>query len=285
MLKSFSFSLYDAGGHGVTKRYVYNMVANVLIAQKLFPDWKLYIYYDNSLKKNIINFLLRSPNVVAKDMSNHWLTKCDKMMWRNMTIDDHTLDIVCIRDCDGWLSYREKVILDDWVKNDKDFHIIRDHCWHKHKIGGGLWGRKNSLKLNIEEKMKEYFFKNKNHRSHSGEDQDFLVDNYYEQYKENTIVYIGQQYEGGTLLPRGYRPNEHIKRINDLINMDEFIQDKSKHEIIEGLSLVEISKLNEFRCGRCSKKFHVFIGDMFKKLPDKAIKLIEDNLLILYNII
>ena len=39
------------------------------------------------------------------------------------------------------------------------------------------------------------------------------------------------------------------------------------------------------KISRFSKKFHVFIGDMFKKLPDKAIKLIEDNLLILYNII
>ena len=30
--------------------------------------------------------------------------------------------------------------------------------------------------------MKEYFAKNKTHKSHSGEDQDFLTDNFYEKY-------------------------------------------------------------------------------------------------------
>ena len=255
------------------------MVANILIAQKLFPDWKLYVYYDKSLKTNIINFLLKSSNVVAKDMTNHWLSNCDKMMWRNLAIDDDSLDIVCIRDCDGWLSYREKVILEDWIKSDKDMHIIRDHCWHAGKIGGGLWGRKNSLKLNIEEKMKEYFAKNKTHKSHSGEDQDFLTDNFYEKYRENTQVYIGKQHnQSGILLPYGYYADENVKRINDMINYDEFIQDKSKYEIVEGLSLVEVSKLNEFRCGRCNKQFHVFIGDMYNRLPKRVLNIVEQSL-------
>ena len=43
--------------------------------------------------------------------------------------------------------------------------------------------------------MKEYFSKNKIHTSHSGEDQDFLTDNFYEKYKENTTVYIGEQWD------------------------------------------------------------------------------------------
>ena len=96
------------------------MVANILIAEKLFPDWEIYVYYDNSLKENIINFLIKSPNVVAKDMTNHWLSKWDKMMWRNLAIDEDNLDIVCIRDCDGWLSYREKVLLENWISSDKE---------------------------------------------------------------------------------------------------------------------------------------------------------------------
>ena len=52
MKKVFSFSLYDCGKYygGSWNKYTYNMVANILIAQKLFPDWKLYVYYDNSLK-------------------------------------------------------------------------------------------------------------------------------------------------------------------------------------------------------------------------------------------
>ncbi len=279
MNKVFSFSLYDLGHYygGSWNKYTYNMVANILIAQNLFPDWKLYVYYDKSLKPNIINFLLKSSNVEAKDMTGHWLSNYDKMMWRNLAIDDDKLDIVCIRDCDGWLSYREKVLLDNWINSDKEIHIIRDHCWHAGKIGGGLWGRKNTLKLNIEDKMKKYFQEHTNHVTHSGEDQDFLTDNFYEQFKKNTIVYLGIQHnKNGQYLHRGYYPDEDIIRINDLINYNEFIKDKKKTEIIEGLSIVEVSIINEFRCGRCRRPFHIFIGDMYNKLPERAYKLIEN---------
>ena len=280
MKKVISFSLYDSGKYygGKWNKYTYNMVANILIAEKIMPDWTIYVYYDSSLKKNIIDFLLKSPNVIAKNMDNHWLTKCDKMMWRNLAMDED-IDIVCIRDCDNWLSYREKVILEDWINSDKDIHIIRDHCWHAGKIGGGLWGRKKNVKLNMESLMKEYFNKNKTHQTHSGEDQDFLTDNFYEKFKDNTVVYIGEQHNKmGILLPRGYYPEEKdVRRINDLIDYNEYINDTSKCEIA-GFSLIEASKINEFRCGRCSKLFHVFIGDMFNKIPIKALKIIESHI-------
>ena len=278
MKKVFSYSLYDLGKYygGSCNKYTYNMVANILIAEKLFPDWEIYVYYDNSLKENIINFLIKSPNVVAKDMTNHWLSKCDKMMWRNLAIDEDNLDIVCIRDCDGWLSYREKVLLENWISSDKEIHIIRDHCWHRGKIGGGLWGRKKSVKLNIEEKMRLYFEKNKTHITHSGEDQDFLTDHFYEKYKKTTQVYIGIQFnENRQYLPNGYYEDENIIRINDLVNYGEFVNDRSKTEIVEGLSIREVSQLNEFRCGRCNKPFHIFIGDMYNRLPEYTTKLIE----------
>lgn len=281
MIKVFSYSLYDSGVYygGTKNKYTYNMIANILIAEKIFPDWKIYVYYDKTLKPMIINFLLRSPNVVAKDMSEHWLNKCDKMMWRNLAIDDDNLDVVCIRDCDGWLSYREKVLLEHWIDSDKELHIIRDHCWHGGKIGGGLWGRKKSVSLGIEEKMKGYFESNREHKSHSGEDQDFLTDHFYDQYKYTTQVYIGEQYNNfGVYLPKGHYPEECVIRINDLINYDEFINNKDKYEVIDGLSLIEVSRMNEFRCGRCSKSFHVFIGDMFNILPESALNVILDNL-------
>jgi hypothetical protein len=282
MNKVFSFSLYDSGKYygGDKNKYTYNMVANVLIGEKLFPDWKIYVYYDNTITENIINFLKNAKNVVAIDMTGHWLSECDKMMWRNLAIDNNSLDVVCIRDCDGWLSYREKVLLDDWINSEKDIHIIRDHCWHAGKIGGGLWGRKVALKLNIEDKMKDYFLKNKSHQSHSGEDQDFLTDHFYERYKDNTIVYIGEQHDAARqYLPRGHHPNEkNVTRIDELINYDVFINDRTKYEIIPGLSLIDATRLNEFRCGRCNKSLHVFIGAMFNKIPEGAWRVIESSI-------
>jgi hypothetical protein len=281
MKKVFSYSLYDNGNYygGNKNKYTYNMIANVLIAEKIFPDWKLIVYYDETIEENIVNFLKKSSNVITYNMTDNWITEKDKMMWRNFAIDDEDNEVVCIRDCDGWLSYREKLLLDDWIKGDKEMHIIRDHCWHAGKIGGGLWGKKNSLKLNMEEKMKEYFSENKNHKSHSGEDQDFLTKYFYEEYKKKTQVYIGQQHnQMSQYIPYGYHFGENVKRINDLIKYNDFVKDKSKYEVVEGLSIVEVSKLNEFRCGRCEKEFHVFIGDMYNILPQKVINIIEKSL-------
>ena len=82
----------------------------------------------------------------------------------------------------------------------------------------------------------------------------------------------------GQYLPYGYYFDENIKRINDLINYDEFINDKTKNEVIDGLSIVEVSKLNEFKCGRCSKEFHVFIGDMYNRLPKRVLNIVEQSL-------
>ena len=279
-MKIFSFSLYDSKKYygGSQNKYTHNMIANILLAEKLFPDWKLYIYYDNTISEKIIKYLMTASNVVAKNMSEHWLSKHDKMMWRNLAIDEDA-DIVCIRDCDGWLSFREKEIMEHWINSDSDIHIIRDHCWHAGLIGGGLWGRKNNIKINMEELMKQYFNINVRHKTHSGEDQDFLTDNIYNIFNENIVIYIGEQYDSqNNYLDRGYYPNENIIKINDLINYNDFLNDKSKYEVVEGLSLVEASQQNEFKCGRCKKPFHVFIGDMYNKIPDRALKIIEREL-------
>tara|TARA_B000000557_G_scaffold231592_1_gene205002 strand:+ start:1103 stop:1963 length:861 start_codon:yes stop_codon:yes gene_type:complete len=282
MKKAISFSLYDSGYYygGTHMRYTYNMVANILIAQKIFPDWQIYVYYDNTVKPNIINFLKKSPNVVAKDMTDHWLSKKDKIMWRNLAMDED-IDIVCIRDCDNWLSYREKVIMDDWIASDKNMHIIRDHCWHAdHRMNAGLWGRKKQLNFNMENLMKEHFNNNKHHRTHSGDDEYFLINNFYKKYYDTTAVYIGEQYNrSGKFLPRGHHPDEpDIRVINNLINYNDFVNDRSKTEVVPGLNLIEASYMNEFHCGWCRKRLHVYIGDMFNKIPQKSIKVIEDNL-------
>jgi hypothetical protein len=290
MTKAFSFSLYDCGNYwgGNRNKYTYNCVANVLIADKLFPDWKIYVYYDTTIPLNIINFLKKSKNVVAFDMSEHWLTTCDKMMWRNLAIDDTSLDVVCIRDCDTWLSYREKLLMDEWLASNKDLHIIRDHCYHSKHIMGGMWGVKNHLIKNIEETMKHYFSNKQNYRSHSGDDQDFLKDNYYNKIDNNKIlVHIGHQFNNkGELIFRtgGYFPNEkNIKMIPTIINSQQLVNgeapsgcylDRTFDEVIEGLSFLEMSMLNHFHCQHC-KMFHVYIGAMFNNFPERVIKVIE----------
>ena len=48
----------------------------------------------------------------------------------------YVLEIVII-----WVSYREKLLIDEWL-SDKDLHIIRDHCYHEKHIMGGMGSKK-----------------------------------------------------------------------------------------------------------------------------------------------
>lgn len=274
MKKIISYSLYYAHDDKYAK-YAYNMVANILIAAKLFPDWHIYVYYDDTLDKEVKNFLCNTKNVVGKNMSDHWLTRYDKMMWRNLAMDEDA-DVVCIRDCDGWLSYREKIIFNDWIKSDKDLHIIRDHCWHAAAIGGGLWGRKN-IRLDMENTMMEYFKHNAlKHAAHKGADQDFLTEYIYNRYKDDTVIYIGEQHSpDGTYLPKGYHPEE--KDIRHIEKLSGYSPGYDNLEV-NGLSVFDAYTLNEFKCGRCSKKPHLYIGAMFNKIPPKALSIIRAEL-------
>ena len=288
--KAFAFSLYDSGDYwgGNRNKYTYNCVANILIAEKLFPEWKVYVYYDNTIPQNIINVLKNSKNVVSADMSSHWLTSKDKMMWRNLAIDDPSLDVVCIRDCDSWLSYREKILIYEWLSSDKDLHIIRAHCYHCKHIMGGMWGVKNHLITNMEETMRNYFNNKQNYRSHTGDDQDFLRDNYYHKVNENNIlVHIGPQFNNRRepfFKNGGYFPTEkNIKPIPSIVTDDQFVNNeapsgcyhwKTQDEVIEGLSFMEMSRLNHFDCQHCGN-LHVYIGAMFNNFPERVVKVIE----------
>ena len=291
MKKAFSFSLYDSGNYygGDNHKYTYNCVANILIAEKLFPDWKVYVYYDTTIPANIINFLNKSKHVVAFDMTTHWLSLIDKMMWRNLAIDDTTLDVVCVRDCDSWLSYREKLIIEEWLNSDKDLHIIRDHCYHSKYMMGGMWGVKNHIITNMEETMKEYFKHKQNYRVHSGDDQDFLKDYFYNKIDNGKIlVHLGNQYNnrGEPIFNRGgYFPSEqNIKLIPTIISEQQFVDGKvpagcydwkTHDEAVSGLSFMEMSQLNAFHCQHCRQTMHVYIGAMFNKFPTRCLNIIE----------
>ena len=45
------------------------------------------------------------------------------------------------RDCDSRLSERDRVAVDEWIKSEKNFHIIREHpIGHRSLINAGYVG-------------------------------------------------------------------------------------------------------------------------------------------------
>jgi hypothetical protein len=76
------------------------------------------------------------------------------MFWRFLAADSN--DIMISRDTDSRLCHREKAAVDAWLESDKDFHIMRDHPYHKTEILGGMWGVRNGLLLGLTDQMKMY---------------------------------------------------------------------------------------------------------------------------------
>ena len=67
------------------------------------------------------------------------------MFWRFYPASEDEVDVMISRDTDSRLSLREKYAIDEWLSSEKDFHIMRDHPFHKFPVLGGMWGVKAGI--------------------------------------------------------------------------------------------------------------------------------------------
>ena len=58
-------------------------------------------------------------------------------------IGDPTVEMFGSRDVDSYLMPREKAAVDEWIKKQRQFHIMRDGPFHITTILAGLWGANN----------------------------------------------------------------------------------------------------------------------------------------------
>ncbi len=145
MTKVISFSLW-----GKDPKYTIGAVRNLELAKDFYPDWTCRFYISKDVPVDIIQRLLDNGGDVITQAETGW----NGMFWRFFAADSD--DIVISRDTDSRLGQREKAAVDDWLDSDKDFHIMRDHAYHKTEILGGMWGVRNGLLKGITEMITEY---------------------------------------------------------------------------------------------------------------------------------
>lgn len=141
--KFISYSLW-----GDNKVYTYGMVENVLLARKYFPMWIVRIHYNTTVPEEIIKWLGEQPNVsLVKHKGEE--KRCANTLWRYndlmIGIDDDYGSTVIYRDCDSRLSEREANLVNEWLRSNRDCHIIRDHPGHTVPILAGTFGARNKL--------------------------------------------------------------------------------------------------------------------------------------------
>jgi hypothetical protein len=208
-----AFSLW--GDHPM---YWVGALRNIEQIKKYFPNWICRFYIDKNCKTELVD-TIKGDNVevVLVESKDNF----HGMFWRFWASEDENVDIFLSRDCDSRFSNREILAIREWLKSDKDFHIMRDHPYHTVPILGGMWGCRNGLMRKI---GLSNLINNWENYERKGVDQDFLGQIVYPLIKDNALEHseFGLKY-GGEI------KNFPINRINYEFVGDVFDENDIRH--------------------------------------------------------
>lgn len=253
MKKIVSYSLYNK----IPKNNI-NAIINCMLVPLVYAGWTIRFYVDDTIPPAIGELLRSFPHVDVRTMPTH--RGSEAMLWRFLPAAEQ--DVVMIsRDADSWVSMREKASVDAWLASDKNFHILRDHCYHSQKIMGGMWGVRNGILPKMKEEV-EKFSIDKTY------DQGFLAEVIYPNITHDLLVHHGEQYDNKhNFLPLGYFPEGGV--VLPMPKYDEW------DEPIPGLSFREVNKASGFMCCHCNKVHETFVGGIMDHIPPRAMAVVQ----------
>jgi hypothetical protein len=141
--KVLSYSLYNK----YNPRFYVKILDNTVQMTKVYPEWRMRVYYDDSIDKSIICQI-----ECQKDANNAYMDVADfchinnvelkfdfseksktvfngdyihAMVWRWFPLGDTFIDVFSSRDMDSYLLQREVDSVSVWLKSDKVGHIMR----------------------------------------------------------------------------------------------------------------------------------------------------------------
>lgn len=255
MKKIISYSLYNQ-----RPKDCINAIINCLLIPHIYPGWVARFYIDDTIPKAIDQLLQSFDHVEIVRMPRG--TGSERMLWRFLPCSDNAYDQVMIsRDADSWVSVREKVCVDAWLASNKNFHIIRDHCYHSQKIMGGMWGSRNYILSKMNEMVEKFITGGQTY------DQGFLATEIYPNITHDLIVHYGDpQYNNQGQRVHGY--------FND--GGTPLPAHQEWDEPIPGLSFREVSQLNTFFCAHCKKHHDLLIGNIMEHIPPRALDVVRN---------
>jgi hypothetical protein len=251
MTRIVSFSLYND-----RRKDVLNAVINCVLAPSIYPGWTCRFYLDDTVPKQIVVALESFDHVELRWMPRH--TGSAAKLWRFLAAGEVDLEAVIVRDADSWLSTREAVCVEAWLSSGRDFHVIRDHCYHAQPMMGGMWGVRGGVLANIGEWISEY------EGTGGAYDQGFLADWVYPLTVGRALVHRGDQHDGAGA-PTDYFHDGAVP-IPDCDEVDE---------AVAGISWREAHRLNAFTCSHCRQVHPTYIGPIFEAIPVAALEVVE----------
>jgi hypothetical protein len=173
--KIISFSLW-----GQDPKYTVGAIRNSELSKEIYPGWECHFYIGDGVPRDVIDTLSHDNPVVIMDGSG-W----NATFWRFLSAEK--ADVFISRDTDSRLNPREKAAVNEWLASDKDFHIMRDHPYHKTEILAGMWGCRNGILKGIRDMIFNYDMGSYDQTYQN--DQNFLRDVIYPIVKDNSMVH------------------------------------------------------------------------------------------------
>lgn len=125
---------------GDSPRYLEPLMENLRMHRHLFPAWTIRVYLDSSVPENYRHQLERGGAQIRSMTQPPGEAPARRLLWRFEVISDPSIKRFLIRDADSFLTVKERVAVDDWLRSSKYFHLMRDFPTHTDLILAGLWG-------------------------------------------------------------------------------------------------------------------------------------------------
>lgn len=175
-----SFSLY-----GNVQKYIGGLIENCEQINKIYPDFWIYVYLGNDFDRSIMNSKfdeIKNLLFIETGKPGH-----EVMSYRFFSIDRPEVGIAFSRDADSRINARDQYCINEFIRSDKKFQIIRDSPSHAIEILGGMWGIKKGLQFNIEHLLN--IFRQRTNTFKHGTDQDFLAEYIYPRVRNHALVF------------------------------------------------------------------------------------------------
>ena len=208
MTKIISFSLW-----GQDPKYTIGAIRNAELAPEIYPGWTCRFYTGEDVTDEIKSKLLDLKSEVIEMGGADW----NGMFWRFFAAEN--ADIMISRDTDSRLGEREKAAVDEWLASDKDFHIMRDHPYHKTEILGGMWGCRNGILKGVKGMIQDY--DTREYHNKYQVDQNFLREAVYPIVKDNSMVHDNFFEKKPFPTPR-INPQDFVGQVYNHLNQPEF---------------------------------------------------------------
>ena len=132
-----AFSLY-----GDIPMYTEGAVQNVLLANKIYPNWTSRFYVDNTVPKKVTDELLDLGAQVYFIKPNKNIANRQRSLWRFLALGE--VCRVLFRDTDSRVNSREKLVIENWLESGKTYSRIWDSTHkddgHSNPLMAGMWG-------------------------------------------------------------------------------------------------------------------------------------------------